>query len=365
LGLTPGERETGGVVFDGGLVDLARANLWLRTASRVLVRVAAFHARALGELERKAAALAWREWLPPGVVVQLRVSSRKSRLYHQKAIAERVAQAIQTAGWEVRTGGAGEQESEEGQDPAVERPEQLVAVRLFRDECGISLDSSGALLHRRGYRLATAKAPLRETLAAALLIASGWTPAMPLLDPFAGSGTIPIEAALMARRIPPGRHRRFAFQRWPGWNTAEWEALLAQADRESLPVAPATIVASDRDAGAVRATLANAERAGVSSDLLVRQAALSSLDPPPGPGALVTNPPYGVRVGARRELGDLYARLGQVARQQLSGWSVTLLLPSFPLEQETGLRFREVFHTSNGGIRVRALTTLAGEPGRT
>lgn len=336
---------------------MARANLWLRTASRILVRVTSFRARALGELERKAVTVPWRAWLPPGVVVHLRVTSRKSRLYHQKAIAERVAHAIQSAGWEVRAGGA-EAEAEDSGESAAERPEQVVMVRVFRDECSLSLDSSGALLHRRGYRLATAKAPLRETLGAALLHASGWVPSKPLIDPFAGSGTIPIEAALMARRIPPGRHRTFAFQRWPGWNAAEWDALLARADADSLPRAPAAIVASDRDAGAVRAAMANAERAGVAGDIEVLERPVSALEPPVGPGALVTNPPYGVRVGERRELRDLFARLGQVARDRLAGWSVTMLLPDFPFEKETGLRFREAFTTSNGGLRVRALTTF-------
>jgi putative N6-adenine-specific DNA methylase len=326
------------------------------------VRVESFRARALGELERKAVPVPWREWLPPGVTVHLRVTSRKSRLYHQKAIAERVGHAIQAAGWEVRAGGA-DGDSDEGSELLDDRPAQAVMVRLFRDQCSISLDSSGALLHRRGYRLATAKAPLRETLAAALLHASGWEPTMPLIDPFAGSGTIPIEAALMARRIPPGRHRRFAFQRWPRWNAGDWDSLLAQADAQSLPRAPAPIVASDRDAGAIRAALTNAERAGVGNDVMVQQRPLSALEPPPGRGALVTNPPYGVRVSERSELRDLFARLGQVARERLPGWSVTLLLPGWPLEKDTGLRFREIFSTSNGGIRVRALTLDEGQSG--
>ncbi|HWA59552.1 MAG TPA: hypothetical protein VG692_20015 [Gemmatimonadales bacterium] len=356
LGLAPGAPETGGIPFDAALLDLARANLWLRTASRILVRVAHFHARALGELERKTSSIGWNDWLPAGVPVEIRVTSRKSRLYHQKAIAERIARPLQAGGWKVTSGRSGDLDAEEG-DAAGEGPgPQLIVVRVFRDECAISLDSSGGLLHRRGYRLATARAPLRETLAAALLLASGWDPVTPLIDPFAGSGTIPIEAALLARGIPPGRHRSFAFQRWAGWNGADWERLLAEADRQALPRAPAPILACDRDAGAVRAIQANAERAGVGDDLEIRQAALSALVPPPGTGALVTNPPYGVRIGERRDLRDLYARLGQLARERLTGWRVTMLLPDFPFERHTGLGFREVFATSNGGLRVRGVT---------
>lgn len=357
----PGAAEPGGVPFDASLMNLARANLWLRTASRVLARVTAFHVRALGELERKAKTIPWREWLPPKVAVELRVTSKKSRLYHQKAIAERIAAGIVAAGWTVTTG----REEPEGDDDAVEPAElpQLVVVRVFRDECTISLDSSGALLHRRGYRLATAKAPLRETLAAALVYASGWDPASPLIDPMCGSGTIPIEAALLARRMAPGRHRRFACERWPGWDPGAWTRVLADADAGTLPQVAAPILGADRDAGAIRAARANAERAGVAGDITFREAAISMLVPPAGTGVLVSNPPYGVRVGERGPLRDLFARLGQVVRERLPGWSVTLLLTATPLERETRLSFHEAFATSNGGLRVRGLTTLNSNGG--
>ena len=147
LGLQPTEIEPGGVAFNGTLADLGRANLWLRTASRILLRLGSFHARALGELERKAAQLPWHEWLVPGTPANVRVTCRKSRLFHQRAVAERIITAAGGTG-EV----AGAEENEEG------RPEaQLVVVRLFRDTCTVSLDGSGELLHRRGYRLATRK----------------------------------------------------------------------------------------------------------------------------------------------------------------------------------------------------------------
>jgi putative N6-adenine-specific DNA methylase len=359
LGVRPTGGEPGGISFQGSLDDVARANLWLRTASRVLVRITAFHARALGELERKAAAITWRAWLVPRLPVRLRVSCRKSRLYHQKAVAERIERSLQAAGWEVVAGstepGEEVEESSAGGRPA---EAQLLIVRIFRDECTISLDSSGELLHRRAYRLAGGKAPLRETLAAGLILASGWSPATPLLDPFAGSGTIPIEAALIARRLPPGRHRRFAFHRWPSFDPDRWTSLLDAADDQSLVRAPAPILASDRDAGAVTAATANAGRAGVGGDISIRKAAVSALAPPEGRGALIANPPYGVRVGDQRELRDLYARLGQVARKQLPGWRLTLLVPAFPLERQTGLKWTELFSAKNGGLSVRAVSTI-------
>jgi putative N6-adenine-specific DNA methylase len=370
LGLVPTHTEVGGVSFEGSLEDVARANLWLRTASRVLARVSSFRARALGEVERKVATVPWSGWLVPGLPVHLRVSSRKSRLYHQRAVAERIGRALAAAGWEVATSGGGQprgSEDFEGSDPTPENEPgtQLLIVRLFRDVCAISLDTSGALLHRRGYRLATGKAPLRETLAAALLLASGWDPATPLVDPLAGSGTIPIEAALLARRIPPGRHRSFAFQRWPAWRPEQWRALLEAADGAALSRVPAPIVGADRDAGAVAAAEANAARAGVTGDVTWLRSALSSLAAPPGPGALVSNPPYGVRLGEQRELRNLYARLGQLARRDLPGWIVALLVPSVPLERQTGLSWHELFRTRNGGLEVRAITartSAAGTP---
>jgi putative N6-adenine-specific DNA methylase len=345
--------EAGGVEFEGSLADVARANLHLRTATRVLVRLGDFHARALGELERRGRLLPWSRYLAPGQPVRLRVTSRKSRLYHQGAIAERLASAIAAESGAVpEPRGGGDPDDESGADA------QLIVVRMLRDECVVSLDSSGELLHRRGYRAgagAGGKAPLRETLAAAMLLASGWDPGRPLVDPFAGSGTIPIEAALLARRIPPGLSRRFAFQTWPETAPDLWPRIVSEARERILPQAPAPILGSDRDAGAVATALANAERAGVSADVVFRRAALSALEPPADPGWLVTNPPYGKRVGARGDLRDLYAQLGNVARRSLSGWTVSLLVPSTPLERQTGLRFEERLATTNGGLAVRVV----------
>ncbi len=347
LGLPPTHHESGGLAFEGTVRDMIRANLWLRTASRVLLRLGEFHARALGELERKAGLLAWREWLAPGTPLLVRATCRKSRLYHQRAVAERILAAAAAPG-----AVAGDDASEES------TAGQRVVVRLYRDQCLISLDSSGPLLHRRGYRLASGKAPLRETLAAALLAASGWDPGTPLIDPFAGSGTIPIEAALLARRIPPGLRRDFGFETWSGLDPALLPALRAEAEAEMLTRAPAAIVAADRDAGVVASARENAERAGVAEDIEFREQAISHLRPPAAVGTLVANPPFGVRVSGGKPLRDLFARLGQVARDRLPGWCMTLLLPADPLERATGLRFQESFRSQSGGLRVRALSTL-------
>ncbi len=330
-----GETEPGGVSFRADRAGLYAANLHLRIASRVLVRIGTFHASAFHELERHAARLPWRAFVASGSPVAFRVTSRKSRLYHQDAIAQRllVAASGMTA---------------PGGDPA-----QEFVVRLFRDECTVSADASGELLHRRGYRLATAKAPLRETLAAAMLVGSGWDGTAPLVDPMCGSGTIPIEAALMARRVPPGMARPFAFMRWPGFDQSAWERLLRLARERVLPGSPVPILGSDRDAGAVAASRDNAERAGVAGDIEWRRAAISAMAPPPGRGWIVTNPPYGVRVGERRDLRDLYAQLGNVARRCCPGWELAFLAAHPELERQTGLEQAVRFTTENGGIRVR------------
>ncbi|MDQ2669740.1 MAG: class I SAM-dependent RNA methyltransferase, partial [Gemmatimonadota bacterium] len=221
LGLDPGDAEPGGVAFSASAEALARANLHLRTASRVLVRLGEFKAISFADLERRSRRLPWNSVVAPGARVRFRVTSRKSRLYHQDAIAERLVRSVAGAmpGVDAQPGGT----DEGGAD------EQLFVVRFFRDRCTVSADSSGELLHRRGYRLASGKAPLRETLAAAMLLAIGWDASTPLVDPLCGSGTIPIEAALIAGNIAPGIQRRFACERWPLGAGVDWQALREQA----------------------------------------------------------------------------------------------------------------------------------------
>lgn len=360
LGFADTAASPGGVRFSADADGLARANLWSRLASRVVVRLASFRAMAFHELERAARKVEWARILGPGRAFRLRVTTRKSRLYHSDAVAERVRdavlRAVPAAVYADDAGGDdGDAESwlPPEMDAAAGEEPQLFLVRFDHDRCTISADSSGALLHRRGYRQAVARAPLRETLAAAMLVGAGYDPTRPLVDPFCGSGTLLIEAALMARRIAPGLGRAFAAEHWPETPPAAWLGARAACEAERLPRAMAPIVGSDRDAGAVEAAVANAARAGVSEDVAVQQRPLSELEAPAGPGLLVTNPPYGIRVGERAPLRDLYARLGQVARAQCPGWRVALLSADRTLDGHTGLDFREVLRTSNGGIPVR------------
>ncbi|HEY3933791.1 MAG TPA: class I SAM-dependent RNA methyltransferase [Gemmatimonadales bacterium] len=354
LGIVPGRTESGGVEFASTPAELVRTLLWLRAASRVTVRLGAFHARSFAELERHAAKIAWSDLLTPGTAVHFRVTSKKSRLYHQDAIAERLERAAGAAVSRletVRAPLAAEAMEDAGDDvPTVQR----IVVRVMRDEVTLSADASGALLHRRGYRLAVAKAPLRETLAAALVLASGWHCDVPLLDPLCGSGTIAIEAAMIARRIAPGRNRRFRAEAWPGY-AAAFDAAREDALRGELPRAPAPIAGRDRDAGAIEAARSNAARAGVSDDVHWECGAISATSPDDVPGSLVTNPPYGSRIGERAALRDLYAAIGHLIRDRRPHSSLTMLSADRVLEGQTGLAFDELFRTTNGGIPVRAV----------
>ncbi len=345
------EAGGGGVAWQGGAESLCRANLWLRTASRIVVRTARFRARAFYELERHARRIPWERFVAPGGAVRFRVTCRKSRLYHSDAVAERMAAAI-----EHRLGAAsaftapGSADDDETAD--TER-EQLFIVRIAHDECTVSADSSGALLHLRGYRQAVAKAPLRETLAATLLLAADWRGETPLVDPLCGSGTIPIEAAMIARRIAPGLRRQFACVEWPDFPRETFARLLDEAEAQILPRCPVPIHGSDRDSGAIDAARANAERAGVAEDVEWSVNSVSAIAPPPGPGLVAANPPYGVRVGDRHEIRNLYAQLGHVLRRRCGGWRLALLSPDAKLTSQLGFAMQAALSTSNGGIPVR------------
>lgn len=314
------------VTFSASPRQLYATCLRSAVASRVQVQVARFTARTFEALEREAAAIDWAPWTTGGGT--FRVSAAKSRLIHTGAVAERLQRAA---------GGPGD-------TPFV--------VRLDRDHVTVSADAGGEPLHRRGWRLDTAKAPLRPTLAAAALRTVGWDGTTPLVDPLCGSGTIAIEAAGMAAGLAPGRMRDFAFQSWPSFAPGTWASVQGEL-RAAVSPSRVTILAADRDAGACRAARGNAERAGVVVE--VRQQALSALEPPPGPaGWLVTNPPWGGRTasGGGADLRDLHAALGRVVSGSFPGWGVALLVADPGLALTTELPLEHRWSTLAGGTRV-------------
>jgi len=336
--------ESGGVAFDASFTELFRANLYLRTANRVLARLGEFHASAFSELRKKAARLTWESYLQGGQDVSMRITCHKSRLHHTEGIAERV------------TGAIGDRLGAESHlvkyEEANEFSSQLIIVRIINDICTISLDTSGALLHRRGYRLETGKAPLRETLAAGMLMAAGWEATAPLVDPFCGSGTIPIEAALMALGIPPGMRRDYAFLKWPCFDRHKWEGVLAHSQKVKKATHP-LIHGSDRDEGVIQMANNNAERAGVQQNIQFTMQTFSAMEPGNEKGWVITNPPYGVRVDSNRDLRDLYAGLGNVLRKRFEGWRVGILSNNASLIGQMKLKIDRSIPLFNGGIPVR------------
>jgi putative N6-adenine-specific DNA methylase len=350
-----GAVEPGGVSWSGTLDTVARANLWLRTASRVLVRVAQFRATSFFELERHARRIPWPRFVAAGAAVEFRVTCRKSRLYHSDAVAQRLAESVERAVSGARivrpTGTAGDDE------PPVAERRQLFVARFDHDRCTVSADSSGERLHMRGYRQQLAKAPLRETLAAAVLLGADWSGEIPLVDPMCGSGTIPIEAARIARRIAPGRDRPFAFLAWPEVDRRQWVSRVTEARDGELGGTRVRIEGYDRDGGAITAARANAERAGVASDIEFGVQPLSALKNAPAAGLIAVNPPYGIRIGEADRLRNLYAQIGNVQRARRPGWSVALLAADPQLAGQTRLAFEERWRSSNGGIPVKLLVT--------
>jgi putative N6-adenine-specific DNA methylase len=339
-----GRYVPGGVELRGDADTIRRVNLESRLASRLLLRLGRFETLHLNELEKLAGKLDVAPYLRADEPLMVRASCRKSKIYHSGAAEERVHRALSK---KLRADLAPAQANLDEDDA----PPQTVLVRFEHDVCTLSLDTSGAHLHKRGYRLETGKAPLRETLAAALLAEAGYRGDGAFVDPLCGSGTFAIEAALIATRSAPGRLRSFAFERWPSHDARAWRLLREAADARRRP-APAPIVASDRDEGAVGVTKRNAERAQVAIE--VRHHALSDSRPPAGSGLLLTNPPYGERVGNPARLRDLYATLGKLASGQYAQWAFGFITTDERLARGSGLAFTRVSAPlPHGGLRVK------------
>jgi putative N6-adenine-specific DNA methylase len=339
-----GRAAGGGVELEGTLDDVMRLNLWLRTASRVLVRMGELKATAFPELVRKASALPWEKFVK--TKAQLRVTCRKSRLYHSSAVAERLHTAMEER---LKHTIQMQKASSDDDGNGPQLPAQLFVARFEHDVCTVSADSSGTLLHQRGYRGPQAKAPLRETLAAALLLAAGWTGETALCDPLCGSGTIAIEGALIAMRRAPGWQRSFAFQEWPGFDARAFQDLqvAARAGEQPLKI---QIEASDQDAGAVAAARENAARANVELTLAQRQ--LAQLTPAAGPGLIACNPPYGVRVGG--DVRRIFRELGDALKKR-PAYGLAALAADESAATAAGLQLRRLLKTQNGGIPISFL----------
>lgn len=338
----------GGVEFSGELRELYLANLWLRSAGRVTVRVGKGRCSDFPELFKRCARLPWGRFIKVETAVRVQVTCHRSRLWHRDRVATAVLDGIDRALGRSR--------------PAVGGVTQQVLVRIEEDHCVFSVDSSGSLLHRRGYRQAAVRAPLRETLAAGILQLVGWDGAVPLVDPCCGSGSFPLEAGLLAANVAPGCAREFAFMAWPRYREGLWRMLLGEAERAVRPLTVA-LHGADRDPLAVAAARANATRAGLSAALTFHERAIADWrDAPADHGLVIANPPYGLRLENFTSLLPLYADFGELCRRVFPGWRVALLTPQRRLAEATGLRFAPPLPLLNGGKRVQLYVTAADQP---
>ncbi len=339
-GFTVTAQVAGGVEIAGHWPDVWRANLVLRGTSRVLVRIAQMPVLHLAQLDKRARRLPWADVLQRGTPIRVDAVCKRSKIYHDRAAAQRIATAIQeTAGAEVRP------------DAGVR-----IFARIENNLCTLSLDSSGELLHKRGYKQAVGKAPIRETLAALALRACGYRGHEPVLDPMCGSGTFVIEAAEMALGLAPGRHRSFAFEQFKGFDQSAWDALRADLLPRQTDL---RFHGSDRDAGAIAISQDNAKRADVADITAFGQKPVSALERPDGPpGLVIVNPPYGDRIGDAQKLRALYAALGRVLTERFSGWRVGLITRDQALAKATALPFGPPGAPfPNGDLRVRLFQT--------
>ncbi|MBU3948293.1 MAG: hypothetical protein KJ826_08755 [Proteobacteria bacterium] len=349
-GLIPGEpfiADKGGIHFKGRLQNCYIANLYLRTANRILMRLGEFKATNFMQLEKKLSTFPWELYLPVSTnyIPEIKVSTKQSRLYHKEAISEIFTESISKRFTQNGTLAQGSSQA------------QKVFVRAVNDRFEISIDSSGELLYRRGIKTHMARAPLRETIAAAILKLCGYNGSEPLIDPMCGSGTFSIEAAMMAQNIPAGLFRDFAFINWPCFGSESWEYIKQKAKSQIKMFSIPSIFASDTDLKACDVFMTCIKQYDFLKMVEVRQKDffdLSSSLFKDKTGLVVINPPYGHRIGSQSESIKLFQGICKKLKKDFSGWKVGIIasdinfikyLP-FTLESQT------LFH---GGLNIYLL----------
>ena len=334
-------QDIGGVRFEGDQWTLAHALVGLGLAARILVRIATFQVTELSNLDSYIGRLSWTGWLKRDAPRVIRASANKSRLYHSGAIEQRVMQGITRRM---------KDSPPPVEDESIEQAASLV-VRMEHDRCTISLDASGQPLHRRGYRLNPSHAPLREDLARAVVIASAWDRKRPLVDPMCGSGTLLIEAAMLAANWPPGVAQKFGIEGTALADKVPIHEVKLERMRQVQPMT-AMLIGSDREERAV--TAARENLSGFDFPIRFEVQSLSSADLPQEPLSIVTNPPWGGRVSADRNLYPLYRSLGDLRRRAEAGSSLTLVTSRRALAYQTAVPVRSAFLTDAGGTKVNA-----------
>jgi 23S rRNA (guanine2445-N2)-methyltransferase / 23S rRNA (guanine2069-N7)-methyltransferase len=353
LGYSARSTQTGRVEFEGDAAAVARTNLHLRTADRVLVRVAGFRAPDFEALFETTLDLPWENWIGPEDGFPVAGRSVKSTLSSVPAVQRTVKKAIVER--LMRAHGVGTL-PETG-------PVVPVEIALLKDEATLLLDTSGSGLHKRGYRDLVGAAPLRETLAAALVDLSFWKRGKPLVDPFCGSGTIAIEAAMMGRRMAPGLGRTFAAEDWPWIEESAWAVAHEEARDQELLDLGEPVLASDIDENALALARRHAERAGVAADIRFERRPFSELESTLEYGCVVTNPPYGVRLEDDADVRRLYESM-RVVFARLPTWSFFVLTPWRDFEQIVGRRSERRRKLYNAQIECTYFQFHGPRPGR-
>lgn len=344
LGALDPRPAPGGVGFRGSFEACYRANLESRVASRVLWRVSAARYATEEEIYRAAYGLDWGRWFGPEQTLRVDLAAVRSPLKSLDFATLRIKDAV-----------CDRLRADTGRRPDVDtaRPDVRVHAFLTRDQITLYLDTSGEALFKRGLRAVAGEAPLRENLAAGILRLAGWTPAEPLLDPMCGGGTFLVEAALAALDIAPGLGRRFGFEQLGNFDSGLWSRVRSDAEQRRQPPRPLPIYGSDADPEAVSAAHANLDAAGLAGVITPRRTDVLGVSPPAAAGVLVTNPPYGRRIGDEQELAALYPRFGDLLKQRFAGWRAYVLSANMDLPSLFRLKASRRTPLFNGAIECR------------
>ena len=331
-----------GVSFEGDQALLYRVNLWARLPFRVLVRLKTFACQDADNLYSGIQAIDWSEYLRPDLTLAVNATGKNDRLNHTHFTALQVKNAV-----------VDQQQEQFGErsDVDLQEPDVRINLHIDRDSCTLSLDSSGNSLHRRGYRPAVGAAPLKESLAAALIQLSGWQPDQLFYDPLCGSGTLPLEACLKSLNIAPGLFRdRFGFETWPDFDAELLEGLIKEAEANQQKFLPAAIWGSDRDGAVIEQASGNAAKSGLQDHIWFSQIELADVEAPGDSGVLLCNPPYGERLGKDSDLSAFYKLLGDVLKQRFKGWTAFVLSGNKELSQSIGLKSSQRIAVYNGSL---------------
>lgn len=342
LGADEIQTDFTGVSFTGDKALLYKVNLWSRIIFRVLMKVAEVGCYNSDDLYDNVSRINWDKYLKTHHTFSVHCTGKNQRLNHTHFTALTIKNAI-----------VDQQQKRYNKRSTIDVniPDIVINAHIHENQCILSLDSSGESLHRRGYRPAMGTAPLKETLAAALLELAEWTPDLPFLDPLCGSGILPIEAALKGLNIAPGLYRDyFCFENWQDFDESLWDDLLQDAEQQSLSELPSPIFGNDHDPMVLKQAKQNAKTSQIEKYIHFQQTELAQLEPPTDNGILICNPPYGKRLGNAQELGAFYKLLGDVFKQRFKGWTAYVLSGNRELAKQIGLRTARRMSVYNGSI---------------